>query len=40
MPSKSLAATQKLVLISHLNPFEFFFHHHKQVEVTVAKSGE
>jgi hypothetical protein len=32
--SKSLAETQKSVLVSKLNPFEFFFDCRKQVEVT------
>jgi hypothetical protein len=37
---KSLAGTQKLALVSCLNPFEFFLHCAKQGEVTGAKSGE
>jgi hypothetical protein len=28
-PSKYLADTRELVLASHLNPFEFSFHHRK-----------
>jgi hypothetical protein len=35
-----LQGLKKLVLVSHLNPFEFFFHYRKQGEVTGAKSGE
>jgi hypothetical protein len=38
--SKYLAGTQKLVLVSHLNPFDFFLHCRKQVEVTEAKLGK
>jgi hypothetical protein len=30
----------KLIFVSHLNPFEFFFHCKKQVEGTRAKSSE
>jgi hypothetical protein len=35
-----LQALKKLVLVSHLNPFEFFFCCRKQIEITGAKSGE
>jgi hypothetical protein len=34
IPQNLLHALKKLVLVSYLNPFEFFFHCRKQVEVT------
>jgi hypothetical protein len=33
-PQNLLQALKKLVFVSHLNPFEFFFHCGKQVEAT------
>jgi hypothetical protein len=39
-PSKTLRGIRKLVFVSHLSPFEFFFHCKKQVKVTGARSGE
>jgi hypothetical protein len=39
-PQNFLQGLKKLVFVSHLNPFEFFFHCRKQVEVTDAKLGE
>jgi hypothetical protein len=39
-PQNLLQALKKLVLGSHLNPFEFFFHCRKQIEVTGSKSEE
>jgi hypothetical protein len=33
-PENLLQAFKKLILVSHLNPFEFSFHYRKQVEVT------
>jgi hypothetical protein len=35
-----LKVLKKLVLVSQLNPFEFFFDCSKQVEVTGVRSGE
>jgi hypothetical protein len=40
IPQNVLQALGKLILVSHLNPFEFFFHCKKQIEVTGARSGE
>jgi hypothetical protein len=39
-PQNLLQALKKLALLSHLNPFEFFFHCRKQVEVDGAKLSE
>jgi hypothetical protein len=39
-PQNLLQALKKLVLVSHLNTFEFSFHYTKQIEVIEAKSGE
>jgi hypothetical protein len=39
-PQNPLQASKKLVLVSQLNPFEFFFDWKKQVEVTGARSDE
>jgi hypothetical protein len=33
-PHNLLQGLKKLIFVSHLNPFEFFFHSRKQVEVT------
>jgi hypothetical protein len=38
-PSKSPAKLKELILVNHLNPFEFF-HCKKRVEVTETKWGE
>jgi hypothetical protein len=35
-----LQVLKQLVLVSHLNPFELFFHCRKQIEVTEARWGE
>jgi hypothetical protein len=35
-----LHALKKLVLVSYLNQFEFFFHCRKQGEITADKSGK
>jgi hypothetical protein len=35
-----LQRLEKRVLVSYLKPFEFFFQCRKQVEATLAKSGE
>jgi hypothetical protein len=35
-----LLALKKLVLVTHLNPFEFFFHCKKQAKVIGVKSGK
>jgi hypothetical protein len=40
IPQNLLQGLKKLVLVSHLNLFEFFFHWKKQVEVTGVKSDE
>jgi hypothetical protein len=40
IPQNLWQGFKELVFISHLNPFEFFFHCMKQVEVTGAKLGE
>jgi hypothetical protein len=39
-PQNLVEELKKLVLVGHLNLFEFFFHYGKQVEVTGARSGE